>query len=333
MTRHPFDGPNRDSLTRRAALGVLATTISTTNILAQKMQVQPGIVATTRAAGEEGGQAPATTALGEAGGPGSNKPVTTEPFGEEAGRVFSIAVPGLEDGQKPGASPEPDKPRNPIQIEKVTTLALGEEAAGNPVAPAPTVVPVQPNTLEINETRCQNLWRELADRDVTKAIQASAILYGSKSIIPFLAKTLKPGMIENSGLDEATTVRLVTNLDHDDFKIREQAETDLSNAGINSIEIVEKNLETTRSAEMRMRLLRIRDAIKNPPRVNQVRRAIEILSALRTPEAIDLLKKLADGDSRDWVVRQAKRTLDQLGKPTSTESRPDLPDAKPQSPG
>jgi HEAT repeat protein len=332
--RHPFDGVISENVSRRTALGLLASALVGGTAAAQ--------VATTLAIGEEGGGI-TTKAIGEEGGPatngsgetgGSGAAISTEPFGEEAGKVVSRAVPGLEDGAaaKPPVTEAKGEDAGPATKKdgeaavapppltkglreaggRVSTAAMGEEGGAEPAAPM--IVPVKPNTIQLDDAKAQTVWKDLGGTDATKAVQACAVLYGSKTVIAFLTKNLKPGMVQFNQATEAAVARMITNADSDDYEVREAAETDLSKLGDAAVPAIEKALAATRSAELRMRLTRVLEAIKSPPARNQARRSLEVLVALRTPEAKELLTKLASGDEKDWVTMNAKTALERASK-------------------
>lgn len=138
---HPFSGVSGSGdnsveaqPTRRQALGtmVFAAGVVAVPALAQGQVAATDALneagapqVTTLALGEEGA---VTRAVGEAGGNRVLPPVTTEPFGEEAGRVLSRIQPGLEDGGAPVIKPNPGPATLAIPEEgRATTLAIGEE--------------------------------------------------------------------------------------------------------------------------------------------------------------------------------------------------------------
>lgn len=146
---HPFSGVSRIAEeaaeaqpSRRQALGTMIFAagvvavpalahgqIAVTNAVGEQGVIQ----ATTLALGEEGA---VTAALREQGGVANLPPVTTEPFGEEAGKVTSRMQPGLEDGGAVVRPPINQPVTQAIPEEgRATTLALGEE--GNRPVPPP----------------------------------------------------------------------------------------------------------------------------------------------------------------------------------------------------
>jgi len=335
--RHPFDG-----VTRREALGAMAAAAAGALGLgaAARAQVrltealnEGGAVATTLALGEEGA---ATKALGEAGG---NATVTTEPFGEEAGKVTSRMAPGLEDGKAP--APKPTEAKNEDGV--VSTQAVGEEGGpvtdalnegGGPLTKAlreggrgvgAGIVPVHADTQELKDEQFKTIWGELSDKDAAKGVQACAELYGAKKVVPFLKDNLKADKLKLPQADEKTVAKLIADLDADGFDVREEAEAALAKLGAGAVAAIEKAMATAKSAEQKMRLTRLLEKSKDQPELTQARRAIEVLVALRTTEAKDLLEALSKGDDKEWLTQAAKKGLDRAKEKLPEKTEPVAP--------
>jgi hypothetical protein len=317
--RHPFDGvnlPKNDGVTRRTALGAMAAAAAGVLGLGASARAQ---VVTTLAIGEEGG-GPMTKALGEAGG---NAAVTTEPFGEEAGKVMSRMTPGLEDGKAPptkakgedgggggvtteALGEEGGPATGALNEGGVTTRAVGEEGGGR----GGRIVPVYPDTQELKDEQLKKVWEELTDKDSARGVQACAELYGAKKIVPFLKENLKADKLKVPQADAKAVAKLIDDLDSDSFDVREQAEKDLAKLGAGAAAAIEKAMATAKSAEQKMRLAKLLEMSKNEPALTQARRGIEVLVALRTTEAKELLEKLAKGDDKEWLTQSAKKGLE-----------------------
>jgi hypothetical protein len=321
--RHPFDGVNGpvestgDGLTRRAALGHIAAGAAGVLGLASAARAQ---VATTLIVGEEGG--PSTKALGEEGA-AAPPAATTEPFGEEAGKVVSRATPGLEDAAKPGGvtTEAVGEEGGPI----ATTLALGEEggpstralgeegaftkAKGEDGGFRGPLVPVKPNSTELDEKQLEQVWDGLGDNEAARGVQACAILYGDKKSIPFLKKKLVPANFAVPEVDEKVVTRLIGDLESEEFRTREKAMTELGKMAPAILTQLEKALKEATSAEQRTRLARLVETAKGRSVQTQGRRALEVLVALQTPAAKDLLENLSRGPEKEWLTTAAKEAL------------------------
>jgi hypothetical protein len=327
--RHPFDG-----VTRREALGAMAAAAAAALVPGAAARAQ--VAVTTLALGEEGA---ATKALNEAGG---NAAVTTEPFGEEAGKVTSRMTPGLEDGKaKPtdkegegggaathrvgegGGTAPPTAAINegggPI------TRRLGEGGRGT------NLVPVHADTQELKDEQFKAIWGELSDKDAAKGVQACAELYGAKKVVPFLKDNLKADKLKLPQADEKKVAKLIADLDSDSFDVREEAEAALAKLGSGAAAAIEKAIKTAKSAEQKMRLARLLEKSKDQPELTRARRAIEVLVALRTDEAKELLTALSKGGDKEWLTQAAKKGLERAKAklPERKEPVPPKTDAVP----
>jgi hypothetical protein len=346
--RHPFDGlnlpeplsaqPEASDLDRRSALEIMAfaaaglvalpaiAAAQVTNAVGEA-GAPPVTTFTTLALGEEGNPPVATAALNEAGGPAAG--VTTEPFGEEAGRVTSRAAAGLEDGggaatqavRETGATTqalgEEGATTNALNEEGATTKAVGEEgggpattAKGEQGAAGPVVI-VKPLAADLNEKQLEAAWKDLGVSDSAKAVQACAVLYGAKQAIAFLKDHLK---VKFPPVEEQRIAQLVADLDADAFGTREKAEKELAQMGPPALPALKAALAKAKSAEVRMRLQRLIDGSKDLPELRQAERGLQVLVALRTPEAKQLIEQLAKGDEKEWLTQEAKKALARMPK-------------------
>lgn len=326
--RHPFDGVNvpEEGLSRREALAALAAAAGLAG-LAGTAQAQG---ATTAAIGEEGGPKITTLALGEEGGGGPATAPSTEPFGEEAGHVTSRAVLGLEGGRSvTAAAGEGGMTTRAIGEEGgattkalreegggPTTLAKGEEGgltralneAGGPV------IPVQPGTMTLTEAQLKAMWADLADKDPVKGVQACAVLYGAKNSLDFMGKSLKADNLKLPQAEEKKVAPLIADLDAAEFAERQKAEEKLAILGTSAVAALEKALAETKSPEQKMRLGRLLQKARQDPNLRQAQRSLEILVALRTPEARKLLKSLTEGEEKEWLTQSARLAQNRLPK-------------------
>jgi hypothetical protein len=319
--RHPFDGVNpapgdeqQEGLTRRGALGQMAAAAAG---LLGAATVARGQVVTTLALGEEGGGPGTTTkALNEEGAAGLP---TTEPFGEEAGKVLSRPAPGLEDAVKP--APTKDKGEDGGPAPGVpSTLALGEEGAmtrrrgEEGVGPAGPVVPVAPGTTDLTDKQFEAAWTDMADKEPVKGVQACAILYGAKGAVPFLKDRLTAKAMKLPEVDTKAVLKLINDLDSDEFLTREKASAELARLGSAAVPVLETALKTVKSNEQRMRIERLLEKAREVSALTQARRGLEVLVALRTPAAREVLENLAKGAEGDWLAQAAKSALERPAK-------------------
>jgi hypothetical protein len=325
--RHPFDGVNQpeSGLTRRAALGTLAAAAAGVVGLAQARAQDR--IATTDALGEEGGPIATTLAIGEEGGRTGVAQATTEPFGEEAGKVVSRAVPGLEDGgaAQPMTEAKGEEGTVPptLAINEggiiATTRALGEEGgrltkAKGEEGMGGVLVPVKPGTTELKDEQLKAVWADLGAKDAARGVQACAVLYGAKNGVSYIKATLKPEAYRLPQADAGKLDKLIADLDADTFATRETAETELQKLGQAAQAALEKAFQNTKSAEARMRIERLLEQLKEQSAQTQARRAMEVLVALKTPEAKEVLEALGKGDAKEWLTQAARQALERASK-------------------
>ncbi|HEY7309480.1 MAG TPA: sigma-70 family RNA polymerase sigma factor [Gemmataceae bacterium] len=158
----------------------------------------------------------------------------------------------------------------------------------------------------------EGLWRTLAGADAVAAFEAVCALAARREVA-FFSKRLKRVEAPNA----AKIGRHLADLDSNEFATRERAENELAQLEELAEPDLRKALTKSVSLEMRRRiehLLAKLDA--NPPSAKtlQALRAIEALEHIATPEARQLLRKLADGYPAARPTRAAKAALERLAK-------------------
>jgi hypothetical protein len=325
--RHPFDGINQpteatsDGVTRRTALGHIAAGAAGLLGLASAAHAQ---LATTKALGEEGGPVLTTQAIGEEGA-ATVPPATTEPFGEEAGKVVSRAMAGLEDGGKPAGGGVTTEALGEEGGPVATTLALGEEggpstravgeegaftkAKGEDGRLRGPLVPVKPDSTELDDKQLETAWDGLGDKDAARGVQSCAMLYGDKKAIPFLKKKLKADAFKTPEVDDKIVDGLIADLNSDTFSKREKASAELARVAHAILPRLEKEAKESSSAEQRMRLTRLVETASTHSIETQGRRGLEVLVALQSPAAKELLENLGKGPEKEWLTKAAQEAL------------------------
>jgi hypothetical protein len=283
--------------------------------------------APTQIVGEDGAQAVqlTTLALGEEGGGAMTRALneggfafglTTEPFGEEAGRVTSQVSPGLEDGMAPAAPPpvtgalnEGGGPGTMLFNEGGGPVTKALNEGGGMVRGGYTLV--QPQTVDRPAKQLEEAWKEMASKESAKGVQGCAIVYGSKQAVSYLKEQLKLKVPE---VEEKRLAQLIADLDSDSFEVREKADAELAELGLAALPALQKAAREAESMEVRMRAQRLLDKSKDLPMLIQAKRGLEVLVALRTPEAKELLETLAKGSEKEWLTGAAKDALGRLSK-------------------
>jgi WD40 repeat protein len=181
------------------------------------------------------------------------------------------------------------------------TTILVWDIAGPPVAKTPA-----------------ELWADLAGNDAAKAHRAIWSLAAMpQHAVPLVQQHVKPATAPPAEAREQFT-RLVADLDSDDFATRQKADLQLEKLGPFAEPLVRQALQNDLSVEVRRRLEKLLDRLDKADEAAWLRtvRALEVLEHAGTPEARELLSKLAAGTPEARLTREAKAALDQLRSPT-----------------
>jgi WD40 repeat protein len=157
------------------------------------------------------------------------------------------------------------------------------------------------------------LWTDLADADAAKAYQAMWRLASlSKPSMPWISQRLRPV----AAADPERTAPLIAALDDDDFEVREQASRELTEIGDAAAPALRAAQTSGASPETRQRAGAILARLGREDELlpNQLRelRAIEALESAGTPEARQILERLAGGLAEAGLTRQARASLARL---------------------
>jgi RNA polymerase sigma factor (sigma-70 family) len=157
-------------------------------------------------------------------------------------------------------------------------------------------------------------WTDLRSDDAVQAYQAIRRLAASlDNAVPHLAKRLQPA----ASADAKHVARLIADLDSDQFAARDQAAKVLEELGESAIGACRKALEGDPSPELRRRLEKLLEKQARQmwsPSSEQLRnlRSLEVLELAGTPEARQVLQKLANGAPEARLTREAKAGLERL---------------------
>lgn len=158
-------------------------------------------------------------------------------------------------------------------------------------------------------------WKMLGSEDAGRAFRAVLVLSAApqKKVIPFFKEQIQPEAMEKA--DAATIARLIRELDARSFDHRSQAMKKLAKLGFRAEDALRQALEKSPSLEVRMRINKLLSKLGNT-RLSQkdVRlvRILGILEKMNTPEARNLIQKLAMGEAGQLATREAKLTLMRL---------------------
>ncbi len=186
-----------------------------------------------------------------------------------------------------------------------TTALLWDKTA---LQPAPTI-----KEKNLTPAEMEARWEDLASSDVPCAVAAIRSLSGDAAhSVPILHGQLRPVHVKEEDLR-----RWIAALDDDAFTVREQASRGLEQAGSAARRLLHTALEEKPSLEKRQRVLRLLEAMDHlSAAALRENRAVEVLLHSGTPEARELLRRLAQGAAEHRLTRQAKaslRCLDWLG--------------------
>ena len=184
------------------------------------------------------------------------------------------------------------------------TKALREGGIRQPVV---QVVQVKPLATDIKDKDLDTIWTDMSKADAGTALQSCATLYGAKQALTYLKDHLK---VKVADLDEKEVSKLIANLDADEYTTREDSEAKLAKMGPAVMPALEKAAKDFKAPEIQMRLGRLLDKFKENNPLRQAERGLEVLVALRTPEAKQLLQDLAKGDDKDWLAQHAKKAAE-----------------------
>lgn len=159
------------------------------------------------------------------------------------------------------------------------------------------------------------LWKDLANLTPSVPLKAmSTLMQHPSQTLDFLNEHLKPTPVR----EQKRITQLLAELHDADTAVQNRAEQELIER---SDEVAPSTLrtalDTSSSTHARQRMQRILDQLKPGLIQLDTRKAlwgIEILEQLATPEARQLLEKVAQGAPNAWLTLEAKASLDRLGK-------------------
>jgi hypothetical protein len=115
-------------------------------------------------------------------------------------------------------------------------------------------------------------------------------------------------------VDTKAVAKWIDDLDSDEFLTREKASAELARLGSAAVPVLETALKTAKSNEQRMRIERLLEKAKDVSALTQARRGLEVLVALKTAGAREVLEGLAKGTEGDWLGQAAKSALERMAK-------------------
>jgi hypothetical protein len=172
--------------------------------------------------------------------------------------------------------------------------------------------PAAKSALVVNDL--ESLWADLGEADAEKAAVALAALTAAPAeATRFLKLRLQPA----APIDPQGVARLVDDLDSGKFAAREKATFALEKLAELARPALEARLAARPTLEMRKRiegLLRKIDGFVTEPHTLRGLRAIEVLENIGTPEARQVLERVAAGEPASRLTQEAGAALTRLKK-------------------
>jgi hypothetical protein len=174
-------------------------------------------------------------------------------------------------------------------------------------------------TARLRHEQQQAAWKALAATDAKAAYAALWQLASDpEGTTTLLAERLRPIARPEVG----HVARLIAALDATEFEERQRASNELESLGEVAANELRQTLTRKPSLEVRRRVEALLDVLDRPPTGERLRtlRALEVLERIGTPEARQLLKKLATGVPEARATQDAEASLRRLkeradGKP------------------
>jgi hypothetical protein len=156
------------------------------------------------------------------------------------------------------------------------------------------------------------LWTDLASNDAATAYRAiHELIAAPNQAVPFLAKRVQP----HAAVTDKRIAQLIAELDNERYEPREAATIELAGLEKRAEPLLRKALADDPSPEVRRRLESLLGYLNEPVTfapTQRLLRTIEILEHAATPEARQLLQKLAEGVPNARLTREAKAALEGL---------------------
>jgi dipeptidyl aminopeptidase/acylaminoacyl peptidase len=203
-----------------------------------------------------------------------------------------------------------------------TIVSAGED--GNAVVWDGTAMRLeQPRNERDADLRLEGPWGALAGEDAVAAYDAMwALAAVPDAAVPYLRNRLP----RQEPVDAERVKRLLAELDHEQFTVRERATRELARLGDAAEPMLREHLETTTSPEAGQRIEILLDSVQlsvaDADRLRAVR-AIEVLERIGTPAARDALEEAFRGAPDSKLKERARATvwrLDRILSPTGPAS-------------
>jgi len=168
-------------------------------------------------------------------------------------------------------------------------------------------------SVAIEDGRAEAMWSGLSGGDAARAHQAVLRLVGAPGqAVPLLRAQLRPVPAP----DADKIARLLDDLDSKEFAVRQKASDELEKLGDLAEHALKQALAAQPGLERRQRLEQLQERLVTAATLSaeqvQALRALEVLERIGTPEARDVLQRMAKGAAGARLTRQAQASLDRL---------------------
>jgi RNA polymerase sigma factor (sigma-70 family) len=160
-----------------------------------------------------------------------------------------------------------------------------------------------------DQKRLTQWWSDLAGDDAGKAYRAiDRLVAAPGQTVNWLGDQLQP--IREVPADQLRS--LIADLDSSRFARRQAASRQLASLADRARPALRAALKADLSAEQRQHIRRALATLRGVPPANTLRhlRAVEVLERIGTPQARQLLEKLAGGAPEAWLTNEAKAALE-----------------------
>jgi WD40 repeat protein len=176
-------------------------------------------------------------------------------------------------------------------------------------------VPGRPvKSVDLSAEQMEARWEELAGADGGRAYQAIwALVAASRGAIPFLEKRLLALPAEVP----PRVARLVTDLESDQFTVRESATVELEKLGTQVVPALERTLAGKPSLEVHQRVVRLLEKLEGaslPSEQLRALRSLTVLERIGTPQAQKVIERWTKSETHPRLAREARMALERLAQ-------------------
>jgi hypothetical protein len=173
-------------------------------------------------------------------------------------------------------------------------------------------LPKEPRPSKPSIAALEKMWQQLDSEDPSEAFESVWKLAAEPSTLPFLRKRIMEVLPTDARIS-----RLLAELDHSRFQVREQAARELRGFGPSLEPRLRRALRNSRSEETRRRLENVLRRLAPrtgslPAQEVRAARAIQVLQSMKVPAAQEFLQQLVEAGSESFWAREARAALESL---------------------